>query len=218
MTNPDALVLLSKKISLDGQSSVLSQALRIAIYDEYEAFETYKAILATHDVKTPFTNIMQAEVKHFEALIGLCKKYEVTPPLNDLVGTIKAPKSVQECYELGVAIEIDNIAMYDYLIPFISEYPDVLDTFYRLQAASINNHLPALRSHVQNSSNEDIMSKFGDVASIASKIQNGEFDPSDIMGLVNDKNISLLVGMLLGGLGGYSLNSFLKTKDKDEKE
>ncbi len=218
MQNYDALTLISKKITLDANGdSVLAQALRIAIYDEYKAFETYKAVLNTHEVKAPFTNIMQAEIRHFEALKKLCEKYGITPPINDLSGSIKAPKSLQECYELGVASEIENIAMYDYLIPFVSEYPDVLDVFYRLQAASINNHLPTFRSHVQNSNSDDVMEKFNEFSQIAQKLQAGQFEPDDLTKFLNDKNISLLAGLAVGGFGGFALNNFFQ-KDKNEEE
>ncbi len=211
MQNYDALILISKKISLDAnKDSVLAQALRIAIYNEYKAFETYKAILNSFNAKEPFTDIMQAEIRHFEALKKLCEKYEVTLPINDLAGDIKTPKTLQECYELGVASEIENIAMYDYLLTYVSDYDDVVDIFYRLQAVCINKHLPTFRACVLDIKNQDIMEKFNEFSGLAQKFQSGEFDPNDITKLLSQGNVSLLAGLVAGGFGGLALNNFLK--------
>lgn len=220
MQNIDALTLLSKQITFDqGSAPVLEQALRIAIYDEYRAFETYKVVIATHNVKAPFVNIMQAEIKHYEQLVAMCQKYEITPPINDIAGGISAPKTLQECYELGVAYEIENVYMYDYLIPFVSDYPDVVDSFYKLQAASYNNHLPMLRMHVANSgvNQEDVMAKINEFSQIAGKLASGEADPNEITKLLSQTNISLITGLLAGGVGGVALNQFFTKQDNEEK-
>lgn len=219
MQNSDALTLLSKQITL-GDSPVLEQALRIAIYDEYRAFESYKAIVAAHGAKAPFVNIMQSEIRHYEELIALCQKYNITPPINDIAGTISAPKTLQECYELGVSYEIENIYMYDYLLPFVSDYPDVVDTFYKLQAASINNHLPTLRLHVANSatSQEDVMGKINEFSQIATKIASGETDVNELTSLLSQTNISLITGLLAGGVGTVALNQFFKKDESNEEK
>lgn len=216
MQNSDALTLLSKQITL-GDSSVLQQALRIAIYDEYRAFEFYKATIATHNAKAPFVNIMQSEIRHYEELVALCQKYEIAPPINDIAGTISAPKTLKECYELGVSHEIKNIYMYDYLLPFVGDYPDVVDVFYKLQAASINNHLPTLRLHVANTqiAQEDLMGKINEFSQVASKIASGETDVNEITKLLSQTNISLITGLLAGGVGTVALNQFFKTDDSD---
>ncbi len=218
MQNTDALNLATKTITLDAQSQpVLNQALRIAIYDEYRAYEFYKAVISTFGSQAPFSNILQAEMRHFEALKELALKYGVEPPVNDLQGSIKAPKSLQEAYELGVSAEIANIQMYDYLIPYVSDYPDVVDVFYRLQAASYNNHLPVFRSHVANSgaNAEALMEKINNLSGMASKIASGNIDPNELTSLLGSANLSLLGGLLAGGVGGLALNQFLQ---KDEEE
>ncbi len=215
MQNIDELSLIKRKITFDQNAlPVLAQALRIAIYDEYKAYEFYSAVISKHNVTSPFTNIVQAEARHFEALISLCKKYEVEPPINDLKGTITAPKSLQECYELSVTSEIENIYMYDYLIDFVRDYPDVVDTFYKLQAASYNNHLPTFRNHLQNLANENIMEKFNEFSQMANKIASGEANPEEISQMLKSSNISLLTGLLTGGVGGIALNQFLSQKEE----
>lgn len=215
MQNLDQISLLSKKISFDQNSlPVLSQALRIAIYDEYKTFEFYKVVISKHGSNTLFTNLMQAEAKHFEELIQLCKKHEITPPINDLQGSIVAANTLKECYEIGVANELENIYMYDYLLPYVGEYPDVVDAFYRLQAASYNNHLPTLRTHVANANQDNAMEKLGELSQMANKIANKEVRPEEITKLLNQSNISLITGLLTGGVGGVALNQFFTDKEK----
>lgn len=217
MQNIDQIGLVTRKITFDQNSlPVLAQALRIAIYDEYKAFEFYKAVVAKYSSNPPFTNLIQAETRHFEALIALCKKYEIKAPVNDLQGSIIAPESLKECYELGVASEIENIYMYDYLLPFVGDYTDVVDTFYRLQAASFNNHLPILRSHVENANQENVMEKFNEFSQMATKIASGDAKPEELTQMLSQSNISLITGLLTGGVGGIALNQFF-TDMKEEK-
>lgn len=223
MVNSDAIILLSRKISLDqGLPLAHEQALRIAVYDEYQAFETYQAFIDKHGAQTPFTNLIQAEIRHYEALILLCEKYGVTPPINDI--NVVAPQTLQECYELGVAAELENIYMYDYLLPFVSSYQDIQDTFYRLQAASYNNHLPALRMNVQkitslgqggNLDHEAVMAKVNEFSQVAQKIASGEASADDFTALLQDVNISLIAGLLAGGAGGFVLNDFFNKKEDE---
>lgn len=221
MVNSDAVMLLSKKISFDqGLAPVHEQALRIAVYDEYEAFESYQAIIDTHGQIEPFANIVQSEVKHYEELLVLCETYAVTPPINDI--NIVAPKTIQECYEVAIAAEIDNIYMYDSLLPYVGNYQDIQDVFFKLQAASYNNHIPALRAHLAkltqtpktNLNQEEVMAKVNEFSQMAQKIASGEAGPDELTKMLSGVNISLISGILAGGVGGFVLNEFLKSSEE----
>lgn len=221
MENSDAMILLSKKISFNqGEAPAHEQALRIAVYDEYHALETYQAIIDIHGAKPPFTNFIQAEIRHYEALLVLCEKYGITPPINDI--QVKAPQTIRECYELGVAAELENIYMYDTLLPYVADFEDIQDTFYRLQAASFNNHLPTLREHLEkltkpnttSLNQEEVMSKVNEISQMAQKIASGEATPDELTKMLNGVNISLIAGLLAGGVGGVVVNEILK-KDED---
>lgn len=220
MVNSDAVMLLSKKISFDqGLAPAHEQALKIAVYDEYEALETYQAIINTHGTKNPFANLLQAEIRHYEALLALCEKYAVIPPINDINAV--APTTLRECYELGVAAELENIYMYDSLLPYVADYEDIQDVFYRLQAASYNNHLPTLRAALEdiscpkgaNLNHEEVMSKVNEFSQMAQKIASGEASPDELTKMLSSVNLSLIVGLLAGGVGGVVVNEFL---DKDK--
>lgn len=225
MQNNDTAILLSKKISFDqGAPSVKEQALRIAVYDEYEALEAYKAIIEAYGANPPFVNLMQSEMRHYEELLILCEKHAVEPPINDI--TMNVPKTLRECYELGVAAEVENIQMYDSLLPYVKDYPDIEDAFFKFQAASYNNHLPTLREHLQqeletpNGSNgsfsqEDVMAKINEFSQMAQKIASGQADPNEISKMLSNVNTSLLTGVIVGGIGGFALNEFLKDKKEE---
>lgn len=229
--NFDADLLNSARVDPNDAQPVLNQALRIAVYDEYRAYETYKKILETYGDTDPFTNIIHAEVSHYQALIPLLEKYQVEVPINDWEAKVVAPNSVLEACELGVAAEIENIKMYDDLITYVSDYPDVLDLMYRLQAASYNNHLPAFRRCVATYSTpqattpniaqnpmqglDEMMGKVDEFSAIAQKAASGDFSQEDIMKLLSSNNVSMIGGAVLGAVGAGVLTQMMK--DKEEK-
>ena len=148
--NQDQTKLADKTIDQTSQIPPMHQALQIALYDEYRARAVYSGVVAAFGAVLPFVNIVEAENRHIAELEFLIQKYGVESVVDDWFGnTLVEPTLIQNC-EVGIAAEIDNIRMYDYLLPF-AEQPDVRDAFYRLQAASFNNHLPAFRKCVADS-------------------------------------------------------------------
>jgi len=236
-TNDDREMLISFRVDENNKMPVLHQIIRIAVYDEYHAYETYKKVVETFGPVQPFVNIMQAEISHFEALSQLAKKYEVPLPVNDWEGKIEAPSSLLEASEVGVAAEIDNIRMYDRLIEYAKEYPDVLDLMQRLQAASYNNHLPALRQSVAKYSNENVdlktiyeqfsahtsdqeegIKKIEEIGQMAQKLANGQLSQEEIIKLLGSTNLSFIGGALLGAVGAMIFSQMQKGSKANEKE
>ncbi|MCK4441139.1 MAG: DUF2202 domain-containing protein, partial [Sulfurovaceae bacterium] len=154
--NFDEELLVSQRVNPSCNEPILHQVLRIAVYDEYHAYEAYRKIIDTFGVEQPFANIMESEVRHYSMLIPLLEKYEVPVPIDNWYAKLELPKTILECCEVGVAAEIDNIRMYDDLLQYVGEYPDVRDVLYKLQAASHNNHLPAFRKCVAQHSSQSI--------------------------------------------------------------
>lgn len=150
--NFDEALLLSHKVNPTLAMPTMHQALRIALYDEYHARAVYAKVIQAFGFVPPFSNIVQAEERHVAALLPLFAKYGVEPVIDDWADKVAAEATFGENCEVGVAAEIDNIKMYDNLIPY-AEMPDVLDVFYRVQAASYNNHLPAFRACAASSYN-----------------------------------------------------------------
>ena len=223
--NFDERVLISQRVDLSFDEPILNQTLRIAAYDEYHAYEVYKKVIEKFGNVNPFANIIVAEQNHINATLSFLKKYDVEPPINDWEDKIEIPDTLIECCEVGVAAEIDNIKMYDNLLSYTKQ-ADIQDMFFRLQAASFNNHLPAFRSSVSshyssqgefvntdNAQNqEDMMAKMNEFKDLATRIASGEADPAEITKLLGNSNISFISGMLLGGVGA-SLATGMLNKD-----
>lgn len=143
--NPDQSVLESKRVDVSAEEPLLHQILRIAVYDEFHAYETYSHVIRVFGPLPPFINIVEAEQRHIQALSNLCSRHKVAMPFNDWFGKITIPDTFAACCEMGIEAELENIAMYEDLLQY-SQFDDVTDVFYRLQAASYNNHLPAFRA------------------------------------------------------------------------
>lgn len=142
--NFDSELLLSQRVNPTLAIPTMHQALRIALYDEYHARAVYTKVIESFGAIAPFSNIVEAENRHISELLVLFEKYGVAFVIDDWSQKVGVEASLVENCEVGVAAEIENIKMYDNLIPY-AEAPDVLDAFFRLQAASYNNHLPAFR-------------------------------------------------------------------------
>lgn len=234
--NFDEDLLVSQRVDPNYDEPIIHQVLRIAVYDEYHAYETYRKTIEKFGAVDPFANIMEAEVRHFSALEPLLIKYGVPAPINDWYEKIEVPDSLVECCEVGVAAEIDNIKMYDNLISYVGEYPDIKDTLYRLQAASYNNHLPAFRSCVQNHytqpvnentiheqfsmhnmpntpSNEDMTAKMNEFNDLANRLAAGQVSQEDILKFLGTTNLSFLGGALIGAVGMGMFSQMAKDND-----
>lgn len=209
----------------------LEEALQRAFDDELKAYATYSTVVETYGAVFPFVNIVQAEQTHQNALIAVAEARDITLVRNE-PESITLPKTVQECCELGVAAEIQNIQLYDELLLSVSEYPEVQDLFYRLQAASYNKHLPAFRkcviSYATPSRNEamanpmaaleSMMGQWGEFSQMAQKIAKGEVSQEEIAQLLNS-NFSFIAGALLGVVGASVLGGMIQPEDqKNEQE
>ena len=217
--NFDEDLLVTLRVDPSYDEPILHQVLRIAIYDEYHAYETYRKVIATFGNVMPFSNIIEAEIRHYQALIPLLEKYNVAVPIDNWYEKIELPNTLVECCEVGVAAEIDNIQMYDNLLLYVEEYPDIQDVLYRLQAASFNNHLPAFRNCVVQYTNEsvntnpDMLNKVNDFRNIATKFASGKIDEQDLIKLFSSVDTATIGGVLLGGLGAMQLVKMMNEKN-----
>ncbi len=234
--NFDQKLLDGMRVDTNFNEPILHQVIRIAIYDEFHAYETYAKVIDGFGEVAPFSNILLSEQRHFMALIEMATKYNVPVPINNWADRITIPTTLVECCEVGVAAEIDNIAMYDDLVEYATAYPDLLDVCFRLQAASYNNHLPAFRRCVamhnggvvddnqtiyQQSSThnlDDTIGKLNDLSSMVAKISNGDITQNDINGFLSSTNISLLAGVILGAIGTGVVTNMLQQRTQNEGE
>ena len=223
-TNIDEALLISARIDENSQIPIVSQILRIAVYDEFKAYEAYTKIIEKFGLVQPFVNIKEAEAVHYAALIQLMQKYNVEVPLNNWASKIEIPNTFIECCEMGVAGEISNIAMYNNLLNYAVE-PDIKDVLFRLQAASYNNHLPAFRNCVlsfynnetTNVSQENIMQKLGEYQVLLDDIMSGNVDENSISKIFSKLNLSMVSGAVLGGAIIALLNSYVSKNNNQEE-
>jgi rubrerythrin len=222
--NTDESLLISQKIDLNSEIPIRSQILRIAVYDEFKAYETYSKIIEKFGLVQPFVNIKEAEAVHYSVLVKLMEKYQVEIPINNWYSKIEIPNSLIECCEMGVAAEINNIAMYNNLLQHVEE-DDIKDVLFRLQAASFNNHLPTFRNCVlthYNSSNdinqENIIEKLGEYQVLLDDIMSGNIDENSISKIFSKLNLSMASGAVVGGAIIALLNTYISKQNIKEEE
>jgi len=232
--NFDEDLLVTLRVDPSYDEPILHQVLRIAIYDEYHAYETYRKVIETFGNVLPFSNIIEAEIRHYQALMPLLEKYNIPVPIDNWYEKIELPKTLVECCEVGVAAEIDNVQMYDNLLLYVEEYPDIQDVLYQLQAASYNNHLPAFRNcvvqytnesvnindiynnfseHNAGNTNPEMLNKVNDFRNIATKFASGQINEQDVIKLFSSVDTATIGGVLLGGLGAMQLVKMMNEKN-----
>jgi len=115
-----------------------------ALDDERKAEAAYAAVIDKFGPVRPFINIVEAEGRHSEAIKRQLRRLGLEIPANRWTGHGEAPASLRLACEQAIHAEVENIALYDRLIPLISD-ATVRQVLENLQAASRDNHLPAFR-------------------------------------------------------------------------
>lgn len=127
-----------------------TDAILTALEDEYLAEATYAGIIDKLGNIRPFSNIINAERTHQNALKNLLTTYGVSIPDNPyFTGTKKLnelPTTKTQACKLGIEAEIANLKLYDdKLLPIVSSFPDITEVFTNLKNASEFKHLPAFQ-------------------------------------------------------------------------
>lgn len=125
-------------------SAELTNILLDALDDERKAEATYAAVIDKFGPVRPFSNIIEAEQRHAAALERQLRRLGLTVPPNPWTGSVTAPATLAQACESAVQGELENIALYDRLIPMIDDL-SARQVMENLQAASRERHLPAFR-------------------------------------------------------------------------
>lgn len=218
-----------KKTPKIQENALLEETVQKAFDDEVKAYETYSAVIEKFGAVFPFVNIVQAEQTHQNALLAMAEKHNIAL-IRNVPEEISIPNTLQECCELGVAAEIQNIQLYDKLLLHVNEYPEVQDLFYRLQAASFNNHLPAFRNGVLSQTSptnapeanpmaalEGMMGQWGEFSQMAQKIAKGDVSQEEITKLLSS-NFSFVAGALIGAVGASVLGGVIAPDEEKNTE
>lgn len=142
--------LASSSVAADTLNEQAQSALNAALDDEYRAEAFYAAVIDKFGPARPFTNIINAEQRHSDAILTLMDAYGVSPPentyLDDPEVVASVPDSIAEACRMGVQAELANRDLYDVeLIPKATDYPDIVAVLQNLRDASQNRHLPAFQ-------------------------------------------------------------------------
>lgn len=191
--------------------------LLLALLDEYKAYSFY--ILAASAYGDPFSSIAMAESNHINILSMHCQYLGLEVPQNSYEGNINLPATLEETLLVALENENTNLLLYDKLIAN-EENPIVKDTFYRLQAASYNHHIPALEKVLNSLQNtKEQGSLLGNLQQgkelleeanlMVANLQSGNLTQGELEGFLNKLNYSLVGGAIAGSLGALILNEIL---------
>jgi len=122
--------------------------LGLALQEEYRAQMLYASVLEDFGAAAlPFATIVEAEARHVSALALLFERRGLAPPSSPWSpADFPAFGSLPEACAAGSAAEIADAAFYEpYLVR--EDLPrDVATVLTHLQAASLENHLPAFEA------------------------------------------------------------------------
>ncbi len=126
-------------------------ALEATLDDEYKSFETYAQVIEDFGEVRPFINIVNAEQRHFTALLRIFEQYGIAPPGNRWSGNAPRYANVHAACVAAVVGEIENVALYDRALTSTGR-DDILDVYRALRSASQERHLPAFQRCVARGS------------------------------------------------------------------
>jgi hypothetical protein len=119
----------------------LKAALDRAFADEVMALETYRAFLTAFGQVRPFVNLAASEARHVAALERVAAAVGVS--LDRQTPTVVPASTKAEALAAAEAIERQDIALYDELIPQLGAWPSVVRVLTNLRTASVS-HLAAV--------------------------------------------------------------------------
>lgn len=132
----------------------LKTVLVEALDDERKAEATYRAVIEKSGEVRPFINIIEAERRHSAAIERQMIRLGFAIPANQWQGKGMAPATLAEACSMAITAEVENIALYDRLLPAIAD-ESVRHVLQNLQDASRDNHLPAFRRCLERENGGD---------------------------------------------------------------
>jgi len=133
----------SSAVAPEPEDQAVLAAMEATIQDEFRAELIYQSVLDDFGSVLPFKNIINAEVRHSEAIALLYVTRGLPVPESRWASNeIPSFSSITAACQAGVVAEIENIEIYDryFDLPFPE---DVRKVFTNNRAASLERHLPA---------------------------------------------------------------------------
>ncbi len=243
--NSNNSFLLTSCIDINSTFPAVCQALQIVVYNQMQTYEVNMNIIEKFGEIEPFTTIVKVQKQQYSMILPLLEKYQIQLPNENEQQEVNIPNSLLEVCELGVATELKNIQLYDYLLQFCQDCPDIQEAFYRLQATSYNDSLPMFRKCTQaiysqaiqqdanaqleiqkNSLTQNLgipsmdenIEQLEEFQQMASQLSSGKINQDELLKLLGNKNISFIGGALLGAISATVISQLLSNKNQDEGE
>lgn len=186
-----------------------------AIASEQHSLVFYSALSAQYPLFVPFVDAQNTQLETL-ASFALQAGTPLQEPLN-----IAIPTTEMLALESALAHEQAKIVFYNRLA--ISE-PNlaIRDVFFRIAATCHNDHLPTIRNALaghyanQNLLGDLLANKvwLQDVQNLIQDIQAGNVNEKNLASFLDNLNLPMLGGVLLGGAAIALLNHFL-TQNKE---
>jgi hypothetical protein len=117
-------------------------AMTAGLMDEYNAYNTYAAIIAQFGAVRPFVNIQKAEARHITAWQTIFERYGVIVPERPDVTPLTFATFAAAC-DVAASAEIANFKLYDDMLKTLSAYPDMVQVVTALRNVSEFNPTPS---------------------------------------------------------------------------
>ena len=135
----------SAAVAPEMQEDAVLAAMVAAIQDEYRAELIYERVIGDFGPVRPFSNIINAEVRHSESLASLFVARGLPVPESQWsADQIPGFSTLTEACSAGVTAEIENAEIYDKYMD-LGLPADVRIVFENNRRASIENHLRAFQ-------------------------------------------------------------------------
>lgn len=116
---------------------------------EYAAAASYQAVLDKFGQVEPYATILQAELKHINALTRQLERAGVVVPENPYLGNLVAPENLRLAAEAWAEGEILNVSMYDELLTQAAD-TNLIRVLSNLRRSSQESHLPMFQLAAEN--------------------------------------------------------------------
>ncbi len=116
---------------------------------EYANLARYGAIIDKFGPVQPYVNVKTAEEQHISALVRQLQRFRAEVPANPYLGKTTAPADLLSAAKAGVAGEEANVAMFDTLLPQVTDL-GLTRVFTNLRRASQEMHLPLFQAAVEH--------------------------------------------------------------------
>ncbi len=181
-----------------------------AIASEQHSLAFYSALSTQYPLFAPFVNVQNAQL---ETLASFA--LQAGTPLQESIN-IAIPTTEMLALESALAHEQAKIVFYNRLA---ANEPNLVirDVFFTIAATCHNNHLPTIRNALaghyanQNLLGDLLASKvwLQDAQNLIQDIQAGNVNEKNLASFLDNLNLSMLGGVLIGGAVIALLNHFL---------